>query len=86
MSKMTDQKCIFKFRYKDECQDSEKTQSNQGPDRIMKIIDASNQYGDGLSDNFNEALASNPELIVSYHKNCVSRYTSKTNFSKKTPC
>jgi len=40
---MTDQKCIFKFRYKDECQDSEKTQSNQGPDRIMKIID-----GDGL--------------------------------------
>ena len=45
---MTDQKCIIKFRYNDECQDSEKTQSNQGPDRIMKIIDASNQYGDGL--------------------------------------
>lgn len=80
---MTDQKCIFNFRYRDECQDLEKTQSNRGPDRIINIIDASKQYGDGLSDTLNEALANNPELIVSYHKNCVSRYTSKTNIPQK---
>ena len=79
MSKMTDQKCIFKFQYKDECKDSEKTQSNRGPDRIIKIIDASNQYSDGLSDKLNQALANDSELIVSYRKNCMCVALYKQN-------
>jgi len=77
---MTDQKCIFKFRYKDECHDSEKTQSNQGPDRIIKIIDASNQYGDGLSDNLNQALASSPNSSCLIIRN-VYRTIQQNKFS-----
>ena len=47
------------FQISDECQDLEKMQSNRGPDRLIKIIDASKQYGDGLSDILNQAVTLN---------------------------
>lgn len=58
-------------------------QSNQGADHLVKIIDASQHHGDRLSDILNQVLNNNPKLIMSYHKNCMLRFTRKSNIPQK---
>lgn len=77
------EECAFKFRYGEECEKETKgLQKNKGPGRIQSIIDASRKYGDNLHIKLQEQLTENPDMTISYHKNCVSRYTSKSNLGK----
>ena len=49
----------------------------------LSFRQASKTYGDDLHQNLEEQyLAKDESLILHYHKNCVSRYTSKSNLSK----
>ena len=80
------EECVFRFKYGKDCeQNSNGLQQNSKPDRIQFIISASFKYGDNLHTKLEEQLVLNPELKISYHKNCVSRYTSKSNLPKDTP-
>ena len=76
-----DEYCIFKRIYGDKCDLSSRFSSNSGSSRIHSIIAASNIYADGLASQLETQLTSNPDLKVYYHKNCVSKYTSKTNYA-----
>ena len=58
--------CIFKFKYEEECPESERLSQNQGPARIHSIITASKLYQDGLHEKLENGLSSNPSLRVSY--------------------
>ena len=72
--------CIFKRVYGKDCEDQgQKCITNKGTSRIESIIEASRIYCDGLCDGLKEKYAADKDLTISYHKNCVSRYTSKTN-------
>ena len=75
--------CVFTFKYGKDCaQDSKGLQRNSGPERILAIIDASQKYEDDLHTKLQKQLSENPNLTIFYHKNCVSRYTSKSNLAK----
>ncbi|MPD06208.1 hypothetical protein E2C01_102002 [Portunus trituberculatus] len=77
------EECIFKFKYGEKCEKETKgLQKNKGPNRIQSIVDASRKYGDNLHIKLQEQLTENPDLTISYHKNCASRYTSKSNLGK----
>lgn len=77
-----DEKCIFKFRYGDDCVDTDRCSQNSGPSRIHSIIKASKSYKDDLHIELENQFQQNENLTVYYHKNCVSRYTSKSNLAK----
>ena len=80
-----DQNCIFQFKY--DCKHLGNCAQNKDSKRIENIIRASKIYKDDLHTTLEHQLSSNAELKVSYHRNCVSRYTSKTNYTyslKKT--
>lgn len=77
-----DQACVFKFRYGDECEDRKPCSQNVGSARIHTIVKASKAYRDGLHETLEKQLAENENLTINYHKNCVSRYTSRTNVAK----
>lgn len=80
-----EKECIFKFKY-DGCEhDKTDLQTNKTQTRVHTIINASRQYGDGLYDKLEKCLQENETLTVYYHKNCVSRYTSKTNIPSRPP-
>ena len=66
--------CTFKFKYQDQCKESDKLSQNQGPDKTLTIISVSKTYGDDLYKQFETALAIIPILIISYHKNCIKIY------------
>ena len=55
-----------------------------GSDRIQSIINASLLYGDHLNAELQRQLDENPDLIIYYHRNCVSRYVTPSNFLKRT--
>ena len=76
--------CFFKAKYGQACegQKDRRCSTNIDPSRIESIINASKVYDDGLCNELAEQLESNPNLTIYYHKNCVSRYTSKTNISR----
>ena len=77
------EECVFKYKYTKDCaQDSKALQRNSGPERILTIIDASQKYGDDLHTKLQKQLSANSDLTIFYHKNCVSRYTSKSNLAK----
>lgn len=75
-------KCIFKFRYGSECDDSKPCSSNKGRARIDSIIKASKIYRDDLHFGLEKQIAGNEHLTIHYHKNCVSRYSSSSNTSR----
>ena len=79
---MEQAKCIFEFRYADECRQVKKTgkKSKPGSDRIQSIINASSSYGDHLNAELQRQLDDNPDLIIYYHRHCVSRYVTPSNF------
>lgn len=77
-----DEACIFKFRYGSECNDASPCSQNSGKSRIQTIINASMVYGDSLHINLEKQIAEKEDLKIYYHKNCVSRYTSKSNLAK----
>ena len=73
--------CFFKEKYGIDCKSEDKLSQSRGPSRIQSIIAASKAYGDGLHLTLERQLATNEEISLSYHKNCVSRYTSRTNLA-----
>lgn len=84
-----EEKCLFKFRYGSECDDSKRCSSNKGRARIESIINASKLYMDNLHVDLELKLAENEQLTIHYHKNCVSRYTSSSSntsrYTKEQP-
>ena len=72
---------IFKTRYGEDCADNLPCSRNRGLARIQSIINASKTYNDYLFTEPGHQFELNPNLSVKYHKNCVSRYTSKKNLS-----
>ena len=50
--------------------------------RILSIIDASRKYGDDLHNKLQDQLSETANLTIFHHKNCVSKYTSKSNVTK----
>ena len=83
MAETLSTKCSFESVYEKECVKSTKglVESN-GTKRIISIIEASKKYNDDLHISLESKLLSDPNLTVYYHKNCVSRYTSKSNLVK----
>ena len=77
-----DEACIFKFKYGNECNEKNACSQSSGTSRIQTIITASKAYGDGLHAKLEKLIAEKEDLIINYHKNCVSRYTSKSNLAK----
>jgi len=75
--------CFFKTRYEGACESQRANLShNSGPDRIESIINASKIYEDGLCSELECQFRNDRENTkIAYHKNCVSKYTSKTNLS-----
>ena len=58
--------------------------SKSGSDRIQLIINASSSYGDHLNAELQRQLDENPDLVIYYHRHCVSRYATPSNFLKRT--
>ncbi|PIK51924.1 hypothetical protein BSL78_11179 [Apostichopus japonicus] len=77
-----EQGCVFKFKYGTECNENATLSETIGLARIETIINASKVYGDTLHVDLETQLAENEYLKIYYHRNCVSRYTSKTNLAK----
>ncbi|KAJ8021891.1 hypothetical protein HOLleu_39220 [Holothuria leucospilota] len=77
-----EQRCVFKFRYGTECDDKASLSETAGTARIESIIHASKVYGDNLHVELRSKLAEIENLKIYYHRNCVSRYTSKSNLKK----
>ena len=77
-----DETCIFKFKYDSECNEKNPCSQSSGTSRIQTIINASKAYGDGLHVKLEKLIAEKEDLKIYYHKNCVSRYTSKSNLAK----
>ena len=79
-------RCIFEFRYADECRQVKKTckKSKPGSDRIQSIINASSSYGDHLNAELQRQLDETPDLVISYYRNYVSRYATPSNFLKRS--
>ena len=79
--------CIFKFKYGLECPDLVRTQSSVGRARIDSILRASAIYKDDLCGRLNEELEKNKDLVIHYHKKCVSSYAtiSNTKWSEQKP-
>ena len=74
-----EERCIFHFKY--DC-DISKCIQNKGTERIESIIKASEAYNDCLHLTLHKDLEKDPNIKISYHKNCVSRYTSVSNIRK----
>ena len=70
--------CFFKFRYDNECNYVQQKLQNRDLSRIDSFIRASKAYGDDLHKTLEQKLLDNPDLKMSYHKNCVSMYTFNT--------
>ena len=52
-------KCIFEFRYADECRQVNKP--------CQSIINASSSYGDHLNTELQRQLDESPDLVIYYH-------------------
>ena len=74
-------KCILEFRYADECRQVKKPcqKSKPGSNRIQWIIN-----GDNLNAELQRQADENPDLVIYYHRNCVSRCVTPLNFLKIT--
>ena len=70
--------CIFRFKYN--CKESDVCSQNRDNQRIESIIRASKVYEDDLHKSLEQRLSEEPHLKIWYHRNCVSRYTSKSNY------
>ena len=77
-------KCLFKFRYGPECDNSKPCSSNKGHARIDSIIKASKVYRDDLHVELEQKVEEDETLTVYFHRNCVSRYTSSSNMVRHT--
>ena len=71
--------CIFKFKYGLECPDLVRSQSSVGRSHIDSILRASAIYKDDLHGRLNRELEKNKDLVIHYHKTCVSRYATISN-------
>ena len=54
--------------------------NNPSSDRIQSIINASSSYGDYLNAELQRQLDENPDLVIYYHRNCVSRHVTPRTF------
>ena len=77
-----EQSCVFKFRYGTTCDEKAPLSETTGIARIETIINASKLYWDTLHVELETKVAENDNFKTYYHRNCVSRYTSKTNLAK----
>jgi len=74
--------CIFKVKNSSiDCKSSEKL-SSSGPDRILKIINASKERGDELHIELQQKLSEDDNLTVTCHRSCVSSYTSTSHIKR----
>ena len=58
--------------------------NKSGSDRIQLIINTSSSYGDHLNAELQRRLDDNPDLVIYYHRNGVSRYVTPSKFLKRT--
>ena len=72
-----EQRCIFESRY--ECDEKTSLSTNTGTSRIETIISVSKVYDDTLHKELQTKLDGNKNLKILFHRNCVSRYASKSN-------
>ena len=66
------------------CDNSKPCTSNKGQARIDSIIKASKVYRDDLHVELEQQIEVDENLIIYFHMNCVSRYTSLTNTTRHT--
>lgn len=77
-----DEKCIFHLVF--HCNDRDKLQvSQRDGERVLNILAASRQQGDGLHTELQTALDSDPDYLAKYHKSCVSKYLMKARRSSE---
>ena len=70
--------------YGSECEKQKSNlQQNKDPARVYSIVNASKQYNDGIHLWLEPKLKEDDNIKLSYHKSCVSKYTSKTNIKTK---
>lgn len=70
--------CVFRFKDGKDCEQEPKgLQENNGPQRIVSIIDASKKYGDDLHIKLQEQLSQNQNVTISYHKNCLQNISEE---------
>lgn len=70
--------CFFKFKYN--CNNTSTLIQNNGEARLRTIIAASKAYHqDNIALQIEEMLSTNTTVTIFYHKNCVTKYSSKTN-------
>ena len=80
-----EEECVFRAIYGNECAKQKTSlQKNSGPARVFAIIEASKHYGDELHERLEAKLKDDEHFTIAYHKNCVSRYTSKTNIKSRS--
>ena len=53
-------------------------------DRIQSIINSSSSYGNHLNAEWQRQLGENPDLVIYYHRTCVSHYVTPWKFIKRT--
>ena len=73
----TMEKCLFP-----NCEKTDKL-STGGLERINSIISASISRQDTLHIALRQRLTENPDLKVTFHRSCVSTYTSKTHIERE---
>ena len=67
------------FKDKCNCNDHEPCIQNKGLSCVHSIISAGQAYEDHLHIELTQKLSETKDLTFNYHKDCVSRYTSKSN-------
>lgn len=72
--------CIFKTIFKEACPDKVECSANEDSRRVWSIITASKAYDDGLHIKLERDISANPNLKINFHKNCVSKYATKSNY------
>ena len=72
---------FFQERYGCSSRSDKSDLQTAGPSRIKTIIESSKDYGDNIYKDLEISLKDEHTLGIGLqcHKNCVSRYTSKTN-------
>ena len=72
--------CFFKNIYKEACPDKVECSENEDSRRVWRITTASKAYADELHIQLETNISANPNLKLNFHKNCVSKYTTKSNY------
>lgn len=77
---MSDDTCVFKFKYGSNCDPAKPCLHSTGTARIHSLINVSKVHGENLLIELEGKLAQ----WIYHHKKCVSRYTLKSNLALYT--